>query len=49
LLIKTSRTRVNALWERVRDLHPYEVPEFVVVPIVDGNDAYLKWLGESTG
>ena len=47
MLVKTSRLRVNALWERVRDLHPYEVPEFLVLPIVDGSDAYLKWLGDS--
>lgn len=48
LLIKTSRDRVSALWERVRTLHPYDVPEFLVLPIVDGNDAYLHWVGEST-
>ena len=48
LFIKTSRARVAALWERVRALHPYDVPEFVVLPIVDGNAEYLKWLGEST-
>ena len=48
MLIKTSRERVPALWERVRALHPYDVPEFIVLPIVDGNAAYLNWLGEST-
>jgi periplasmic divalent cation tolerance protein len=48
MLIKTSRERLVALWERVRTLHPYDVPEFIVLPIVDGNAAYLKWLGEST-
>ena len=48
VIIKTSLSRVDALWERVRDLHPYQVPEFVVLPIVDGNDAYLQWLGDST-
>jgi periplasmic divalent cation tolerance protein len=48
LVIKTSRSRMAALWERVRELHPYDVPEFVVLPIVDGNDTYLRWLGEST-
>src|SRR3954471_9770484 len=47
MVIKTSRLRLNALWERVRDLHPYEVPEFIVLPIVDGSDAYLTWLGDS--
>ncbi len=48
LVIKTSRDRVVALWDRVRELHPYDMPEFLVTPIVDGNDAYLRWVGEST-
>lgn len=48
LIMKTVRARVDALWQRVRELHPYDVPEFVVLPIVDGNDAYLRWLAEST-
>ena len=47
VIIKTSRERVAALWDRIRELHPYEVPELVVLPIVDGNDAYLRWIGES--
>jgi periplasmic divalent cation tolerance protein len=49
IVIKTTTVRVPALWEGVRDLHPYDIPEFVVLPIVDGNDAYLRWIGESTG
>ncbi len=48
VVIKTSRLRVDALWQRLRDLHPYEVPEFVVIPIADGNQAYLNWIGETT-
>ena len=48
VVIKTARVRVVALWERVRELHPYDVPEFIVLPIVEGNDAYLRWVGEST-
>ncbi len=48
LVIKTSRDRVVALWDRVRELHPYDMPEFLVTPIVDGNDAYLRWVAEST-
>jgi periplasmic divalent cation tolerance protein len=47
VVIKTSRERVPALWERVRELHPYDVPEFLVLPVVDGNDAYLRWVAES--
>ena len=48
IVIKTSRERVVTLWERVRELHPFDVPEFLVLPIVDGNDAYLRWVAEST-
>ena len=48
IVIKTSRARIAALRDRLRDLHPYELPEFVVVPIVDGSDAYLRWIGEAT-
>jgi periplasmic divalent cation tolerance protein len=48
VIVKTSRERLAALWDRVRELHPYEVPEFLVLPIADGNEAYLRWIGEST-
>ncbi|HZB25051.1 MAG TPA: divalent-cation tolerance protein CutA [Vicinamibacterales bacterium] len=48
IVIKTSRERVGDLWDRVRELHPYEVPEFVVIPFADGNEAYLRWIGDST-
>jgi periplasmic divalent cation tolerance protein len=48
VVMKTTRERVPALWDRIRELHPYELPEFVVLPILDGSDAYLRWLGECT-
>ena len=48
LVMKTTKARVPALWERLRELHPYEVPELIVVPIIDGNETYLTWIGEST-
>jgi periplasmic divalent cation tolerance protein len=48
IVVKTARERVAALWDRIREIHPYEVPEFVVLPIIDGSEAYLRWLGEST-
>lgn len=47
LIIKTTSAGVPALWDRVRDLHPFDVPEFVVVPIIDGNAAYLQWVRTS--
>jgi periplasmic divalent cation tolerance protein len=48
VVMKTTRDRVAELWDRVRELHPYDVPEFLVLPIVDGNEAYLRWVSEST-
>ena len=47
VIIKTTRARLPALRERLQALHPYDVPEFIVLPIVDGSDAYLKWIGEA--
>ncbi len=48
VLMKTSRDRVPALRDRILALHPYDVPEFIVLPIVDGSDAYLRWIGAAT-
>src|SRR5208282_578363 len=49
LIIKTSEERVEELQKEVLRLHSYEVPEFVVLPIVAGSEGYLKWLGEGVG
>jgi periplasmic divalent cation tolerance protein len=48
LVIKTTAARVAALKARVHELHDYEVPEFLVTPIVGGSEAYLNWIREST-
>ena len=47
LIIKTSDERVPALREELLRLHPYDVPEFVVLPIGETSDAYGAWLLES--
>ncbi len=49
LLIKTKAAQVAALEVRVRELHPYEVPEFLVLAIDAGSPAYLSWLRENAG
>lgn len=49
LLIKTTAGQVDALWDALSDKHPYDVPEFVIVPIVDGSEAYLQWVDENVG
>jgi periplasmic divalent cation tolerance protein len=48
ILIKTTKARLTALEARIRELHPYEVPEFVVVPIAQGSQDYLSWIVENT-
>jgi periplasmic divalent cation tolerance protein len=45
--LKTTEARVPALAARIAELHPYDVPEVVAVPISDGNPAYLNWIRES--
>ena len=48
VLIKTTRARLSALENRLRELHPYDVPEFVVLPIDTGSADYLSWLSGNT-
>ena len=48
LVIKTTRAQLTALEARLRKLHPYDVPEFVVLPIDSGSADYLSWLSDST-
>jgi len=48
LVMKTTKTQVPALWEALSRRHPYDVPEFIVLPIVDANPAYLEWLRAET-
>ena len=46
LVIKTMGDRLEALKTRLLELHPYELAEVVVIPIVGGHSAYLEWLAD---
>jgi periplasmic divalent cation tolerance protein len=46
-LIKTTEARFEALRARLVELHPYELPEVIGVPIKAGHPAYLEWLAAS--
>ena len=48
LVMKTAKARLKALEEQVLAAHPYDTPEFVVLPIEAGSKRYLEWLGAST-
>lgn len=45
LLIKTTQAAYGDVQAAIREIHPYELPEIVAVPIVAGLDAYLSWIG----
>lgn len=47
LIMKTHVNRKEALWKAIKNLHPYEVPEFVVLPITWGSKDYLDWISTS--
>jgi periplasmic divalent cation tolerance protein len=47
MVIKTTVARLKALEKCVLANHPYDTPEFVVLPISSGNRRYLEWISES--
>lgn len=47
LLMKTSAEKLAALEARLHELHSYETPEFLVLPVESGSRAYLEWLRAS--
>jgi periplasmic divalent cation tolerance protein len=48
VIIKTTAARLPALERRLHELHPYELPEFLVLAVEQGSEAYLRWLTAST-
>ena len=49
LVIKTTRERYPALEARLRQLHPYALPEIVAIAVECGGADYLAWVGVETG
>ena len=48
MICKTRKTLFDALSLRVKQLHPYTVPEIIALQITAGSDGYLKWLEDAT-
>jgi periplasmic divalent cation tolerance protein len=48
LVLKTTRARLPALRARILELHPYEVAEVLALPVEEGSERYLRWVGEAT-
>ena len=46
LIVKTTASQLNELVRLVKQLHSYEVPEIIAIPIVGGNQDYLEWISK---
>lgn len=44
LIIKAKASNYNALEQKIKSLHPYEIPEIIALPIISGSQEYLDWL-----
>ena len=49
VFFKLSKDRQAAFQEKLRSLHPYEVPEIIFVPIASGLPEYVRWVADSCG
>jgi periplasmic divalent cation tolerance protein len=47
LLIKTKAAHSDQVRATISSLHSYEVPEFLILPVSGGSEAYLDWLNTS--
>ena len=47
LIIKTRKDKFESLEKRVKEIHPYEVPEIVALSIILGSKDYLNWIDET--
>ncbi len=49
VVLKTTGAAVDALVERASSLHPYDVPEVLALPVVEGHAPYLDWVRSEVG
>jgi periplasmic divalent cation tolerance protein len=49
MTIKTEQGMVEALKKRILDLHSYQVPEIIVIPVKEGYEPYFNWIDQSVG
>src|SRR5947208_14150271 len=47
VIFKTTKAKVKALEKLVLEKHPYDIPEFIVLPISAGSKPYLDWVSRS--
>jgi periplasmic divalent cation tolerance protein len=48
MVVKTRRELFKRLKDRIIEIHSYDVPEVIALPVQEGSGSYLKWLNEVT-
>ncbi len=48
MMLKTKQELFKQIVIRVEELHSYDVPEIIAIPIIDGSSKYLSWINEET-
>ena len=48
LMAKARRSNLKKLIKKVKELHSYDVPEVIALPILEGSRDYMRWLSEAT-
>lgn len=48
LIIKTTLRTADAAVSRIKEIHPYDLPEIIVLPVVAGHEPYLQWIRAET-
>ena len=48
LLIKTQQQHYDQIEQMIKEMHPYELPEVIIVPVSGGLPAYLQWIADET-
>ncbi len=49
LIIKTTENAAAAVIRRIKEIHPYDLPEIIVLPVVAGHEPYVQWIRSETG
>ncbi len=49
LVIKTASENVDRLINKVKEIHPYDVPEIIALPVFKGSEDYIKWVLNTKG
>jgi len=49
MIIKSQLDVFTEMMNRIKEIHSYDVPEIIALPILSGNPSYLKWIDEVTG